>query len=133
MLIFGIRPWYQTLSKAFSKSKKTTTVFSFLLKEMASSSTTLVSWFEVERPCRKVNCSGLIIGEICFFYRVNIRIFKSLAMVLSKKNGRWLVGISRFFSVLWNLNYICRFPGIREIIESEATIEHFSKMEDVPS
>lgn len=90
-------PWCQTLSNAFSKSRKIAAVLSFLLKVIARSSTSLVSWIVVECSGRKAYCSGRMKGETYDLRRFSIRISNSFDIVLSSEMGRWFAGSDLFF------------------------------------
>jgi len=89
-------PWCQTLSNVFSKSRKMADVLSILLKLIARSSTSLVSWIVVESSGRKAYCSGRIKGEA---YDLRSLILESRTVSPLCRVTRWVDGSLDLFFI----------------------------------
>lgn len=95
-LSLGRRPWCQTLSNAFSTSKKAAAVLSLFFLARLRWSVSLMNWSTVECCLRKANCSLLkcSVDDLNFSW---MTFSISLDRNESKVSGRWFEGM------LWSL------------------------------
>lgn len=90
-IILNSRPVCQTLSNAFSTSKRAAAVFLPQLVWVTMSSITLVSWRVVLCCGRNPNCSGRILFSVHMLSLTNKRRSKIFDRVLKREIGRWFI------------------------------------------